>query len=317
MITEEFNVTRQSANKYMRELVDDGLLTRTGNTKGREYQLAILASKNFEFDVTPDLAEDFLWSEYVLPWIGTVEKNVEEICGYGFTEMVNNVVDHSDSSRLSIYLERTAATVTMIVRDFGVGIFKKIQTECGLHDERDAILELSKGKLTTDVQSHTGEGIFFSSRMFDEYNIASGSLFYGRIFNKSDWLVEREDHSLIQGTSITMTIDLNTDRTQKKVFDDHAPEFEDYGFTRTHVPVKLVLYGTESLISRSQAKRVLARFDRFTEVILDYQDVDAIGPSFADEIYRVFQNQHPDIHLFSFNTTPAIDRMIKRAESNN
>jgi len=101
----------------------------------------------------------------------------------------------------------------------------------------------------------------------------------------------------------------------KEVFDDHAPEFEDYGFTRTHVPVKLVLYGNEALVSRSQAKRVLARFDRFNEVYLDFRGVEAIGHSFADEIFRVYRNEHPGIDLFCFNTNPSIDQMINRVRS--
>jgi hypothetical protein len=43
----------------------------------------------------------------------------------------------------------------------GVGIFKKIQNALGLEDERHAVLELSRGKLTADPARHTGEGIFF------------------------------------------------------------------------------------------------------------------------------------------------------------
>jgi len=36
---------------------------------------------------------------------------------------------------------------------------------------------LAKGKLTTDPKRHSGEGIFFSSRMFDEFDILSGGVF--------------------------------------------------------------------------------------------------------------------------------------------
>ena len=57
-----------------------------------------------------------------------------------------------------------------------MGIFKKIQKALDLLDERHAILELAKGKLTTDPKHHTGEGIFFTSRMFDEFTILSGGV---------------------------------------------------------------------------------------------------------------------------------------------
>lgn len=47
-----------------------------------------------------------------------------------------------------------------------------------MDDERDAILELSKGKLITDAENHAGEGIFFTSRVFDEFAVISGGLFF-------------------------------------------------------------------------------------------------------------------------------------------
>ncbi len=36
-----------------------------------------------------------------------------------------------------------------------------------------AVLELYKGKLTTNLKEHSGEGIFFSSRMLTEFAILS------------------------------------------------------------------------------------------------------------------------------------------------
>jgi hypothetical protein len=49
------------------------------------------------------------------------------------------------------------------------------QRELSLLDERHAITELSKGKLTTDSERHTGEGIFLSSRTVDDFTILSGT----------------------------------------------------------------------------------------------------------------------------------------------
>jgi hypothetical protein len=57
----------------------------------------------------------------------------------------------------------------IVIYDEGEGIFKKIQRELGLLDARHSVLEISKGKLTTDPDNHTGEGVFFSSRMFDDF----------------------------------------------------------------------------------------------------------------------------------------------------
>jgi len=62
----------------------------------------------------------------------------------------------------------------------------------------------------------------------------------------------------------------------------------DFGFSKTHIPVFLAAYGEDNLISRSQAKRLLVRFERFKEIILDFENVESIGQAFADEIFRVF-----------------------------
>ncbi len=65
-----------------------------------------------------------------------------------------------------------------------------------------------------------------------------------------------------------------SDRTPEDVFRRYASEEDDYGFTKTVVPVRLAREGSEQLVSRSQAKRLLARVDRFATVILDFSGVD-------------------------------------------
>lgn len=69
------------------------------------------------------------------------------------------------------------------------------------------------------------------------------------------------------------------------------------------------------LLSRSQAKRLLARFEKFEEVMLDFKDVQTIGQAFADEIFRVFALQHPEVKIIAINTTPEVQQMINRAKS--
>ena len=312
----EFTMSRQAANKHLRQLTDDGLISTRGNTRAKEYRLATLASHHVDLEVTPELAEHEVWMDHISPSLGEVARNVEDICQFGFTEMVNNVVEHSDSPSILIGITRTAADILMAVEDTGIGIFRKVQEEFGYHDPRDALLQLSKGKLTTAKEAHSGEGFFFTSRMFDSFHVNSGALQFSRMNSlPGDWLIEVDDQEPIQGTSILMRIDLDSDRTTKGIFDAVATEIDDFAFTRTHVPIKLAMYGNEQLVSRSQAKRVLARFDAFKEVMLDFEGVGTIGPAFADEIFRVFANQFPTINLVWMRTTPAIDQMIRRTQA--
>ena len=65
----------------------------------------------------------------------------------------------------------------------------------------------------------------------------------------------------------------------------------------TVVPVRLAQHGDEKLISRSQAKQLLNRIDKFKIVIFYFTKVEITGQAFADEIFRVFRRQHPDIEI--------------------
>lgn len=112
-----------------------------------------------------------------------------------------------------------------------------------------------------------------------------------------------------------MDLNNNTSRTVKSVFDQYTGT-EDYSFDKTVVPVKLTKYGNERLVSRSQAKRLLSRIDRFKTVILDFEGVDRIGQAFADEVFRVFTNHHPGIKLYFIKANKDVENMILRALTN-
>ncbi len=255
--------------------------------------------------------EDVVWRDVVSPALGELPQNALRLWAHGFTEMFNNAIDHSEGSQIHIVFEKTAATTEIAIHDDGVGIFRKIQKALSLMDERHALLELSKGKLTTDPERHTGEGIFFTSRMFDDFDILSGGVFYTHTLDsRNDWILERDEARA--GTSVFMKLSNHTSRTVNKVFDKFTSA-ESLGFDKTIVPVKLAKYGEENLISRSQAKRLLVRFDRFKIVVLNFEGVEMIGQAFADEIFRVFSSHHPDIELQEINTNLAVQRMIARA----
>ena len=311
---EHFGISRATAIYHVNALVSAGTLRATGRTRARQYTLTPLVQQFASLAVTPHLEEDVTWQEAISPYLGNVESNVRNICQYGFTEMVNNVVSHSNADTMTVSVTRTAARIRLTVSDNGVGVFKKVQQTLGLKDPRHALLELSKGKLTSDPQHHSGEGIFFTSRMFDEFSIGSGDLFYWRQFKEDDWLIEVRDNLFFDGTRVSMEISPNSRRMTMEVFDEYSTAEDEIPiFSRTHVPVALAKYPQEELISRSQARRVLARFDRFSEVLLDFQGVELIGQGFADEIFRIFRRDHPETRVLWINTVKGVERMIKRA----
>lgn len=70
-----------------------------------------------------------------------------------------------------------------------------------------------------------------------------------------------------------------------------------------------------NLIARSQAKRLVAGLQIFKEVVLDFANIETIGPAFADEIFWVFVNEHPDVKIFFVNATDEVQKMIRRAQT--
>ena len=308
-----FSISRQAVNRHLKQLIDDQVLDAEGVTINRSYRLRILERWQRHYPLDGQLAEDVVWRNDIEDLLDELSDNVLDIWHYGFSELFNNAIDHSDANKVSVKVEKTAAGVSLDLIDDGVGIFTKIQNQFGLLDERHAALELSKGKLTTDPVNHSGQGIFFTSRMFDEYSILSGeTFFYHKFGAEGDWILERGEHG--SGTMISMKLNSQISRTAKEIFDQYTSG-EDYAFSKTIVPVRLAQYNREKLISRSQARRLMARVDSFNTVVLDFNKVEALGQAFADEVFRVFPNRHQDVEVFAINANTAVQQMISRAKS--
>jgi anti-sigma regulatory factor (Ser/Thr protein kinase) len=312
---ENYGVSRNAILRHINRLVSDQFISAHGSTRDRRYKLNPITRETFSIDISPDVEEDQIWRHIIRPILKKMPENVLHICEYGLSEMINNVVDHSEGSKMTININQYAPRISFVVMDDGVGIFNKIQRDFNLNDPRHAILELAKGKLTTDPDNHSGEGIFFTSRMFDRFVIISEGLFYSHNEPDDDWLLEHDIN--IRGTSVLMSINPKSKRKIQEVFDSFASEDKDYGFAKTHVPLSLVTYGDENLISRSQARRLLARFHDFEEVLLDFSGVKSIGQAFADEVFRIYARNNPDVEIIAINTNQQIDKMILRVKEKN
>jgi DNA-binding Lrp family transcriptional regulator len=308
---DELKISRQAANRYLQELVESGLAKATGRTQARRYSLATLYEDRRTFP-RKGLDEDVVWMAMIAPAVADLPENVRDIWRYGVTEMVNNAVDHSESVSVHAGLRKTALHMDGWVADDGVGIFHKIQRALGLYDPREAILELAKGKLTTDPARHTGEGVFFTSKAFDEYAIRSGNLTFLHGEDPFDALAAPPQPE--RGTLVLMRLRNDSSRRLNGVFAAFAPP-EEYTFAKTIVPVRLAQYEGEKLVSRSQARRVAMRFERFRHVVLDFSGVVEIGQAFADELFRVFATEHPSVALVPVNMTPEVERMVRRARA--
>jgi len=308
-----FSVSRQTIHRHLAFLVANEWLISEGTTKNRIYKLG---QKRFEQKVYDlrTIKEDVVYRNDFSFVFENAPKNIDEICYYGFTEMVNNAIDHSGGARLFIEAETNKEEVIIKIYDDGEGIFKRIARLKNLEDPRESILELSKGKLTTDPDNHTGEGIFFTSRAFDEFVIFSDDLDF-RHHSKfgHDWLLHASNKT--DGTNVGMRINLGSKTTLESLYNEFSSGPDDYAFDKTIVPVQLALYEGDRLVSRSQARRILNRVEKFTYVILDFEGVDSIGQAFADEVFRVFSLAHPKLTIEAVNAVENVIRMINRAKS--
>jgi anti-sigma regulatory factor (Ser/Thr protein kinase) len=302
-------VSRQVANAHLQALVRDGLVEAEGTTRARVYRLKTLTEVSHRYP-REGLEEDVVWRELVAPVVACLPENLLGIWQYAATEMINNAIDHSGAAEVRVEVRRNALVTEILVADEGEGIFVKIQRALALHDPREAILELAKGKLTTAPERHTGEGIFFTSRALDYFEIESHHLRFSHMPRADDAIAEQAADT--PGTRVRMRLANHSARRLSEVFDAYTDP-EEYTFDKTVVPLRLAQYEGEKLVSRSQAKRVAHRFERFKRVELDFAGITEIGQGFADEMFRVFAQAHPKIRITPLNTAPAVAQMIKRA----
>lgn len=312
-VASQLGVSRQTTAARARALVESGFLARSGTTRPI-YVPGPTRYGEFKYPLE-GLAEDRVWSRDVAPLLNNLPANVTDIAHYGLTEMVNNAIDHSEGKKLTVTVISKDGEADLWVSDDGIGIFRKIAAALELPDDRLALLELSKGKFTTDPARHTGEGVFFTSRAFDHFEIASGGLEFDHLvgFDK-DVLTEASPKRVRSGTTINMSIATDSPRTLRQVLEEYSSGPDDYSFAKTIVPVRLAQIGDENLISRSQGKRLMQRVDQFRCVTLDFTGVATIGPAFADEIFRVFAREHPNVEIVPIHAAPDVQRMIRRAE---
>ena len=312
----EIGVTRAAVNGYLRALVREGLLAASGATKGRRYQFKVLAKALTAVDPKKNPQEEVLWREKFRTHFAGLPENILRICESGFGEIMNNAIHHSEGKNLLVQIERTYARVIMRILDDGVGIFDKLVRDGRLTDKRQAILELSKGGITSDRANHKGEGIFFAARMFDAFIIISGGFeFRRRRTPNGEYLcdvVGKESEQ--RGTCIHMEIGTSAPQTIKDAFDPHLNSA--HRFAKTTIPVKLVQREGDLLVSRTQARDLMRRAEAFEDVRLDFSEINEIGPRFADEVFRTWAAAHPKVALHYVNASQAVDMMIRHARAN-
>lgn len=321
-------VVRHLNNKFSRQyiarivsgLVDEGKLLKGGSTNQAAYALpenAAFLGKSFQKHYqNKNLKEHEVLDEinYQALFLSKLQENVRDIFIYAFSEMLNNAIEHSLSGQINIQVTQSKKYLTFMVRDFGIGVFKNVRHKRKLKSELEAIQDLLKGKTTTAPKAHSGEGIFFTSKIADLFVLESFSLGL-RIDNTiPDFFIEEVKNPL-KGTEVFFSINTSSQKHLSDIFRKYQTDAGELAFDKTEIKIKLYTMGTV-YVSRSQARRVLVGLEKFKSVILDFDKVPTVGQAFADEIFRVFKIKHPDITIKPVNMNETVAFMIGRVEKN-
>jgi len=324
-LTTKFSVSRQYANRLLASLVAENKLIKIGSTRSSYYVSIhyfeqhpeilqpryVTTLKNIsleEHKILQTIAETF-------PNYKKLPENIGSIFHYAFSEMLNNAIEHSQSKTIHIEVFIHNKIFSFIIADSGIGVFKNIMQKRKLKSELEAIQDLLKGKTSTMPKSHSGEGIFFTSKVCDRFVLDS----YGYqliIDNTLPDIFVRKVNKRIKGTKVIFDLSINSKLHLNDIFNKYTnlDEESDYGFDKTEICVKLyTIAGIH--ISRSQARRILVGLEKFKIILFDFDKVPMVGQAFADEIFRVFHNKHPHIKLETTNMNEGVKFMIERAKN--
>lgn len=307
--SEVFEISLNTVYRYVKELLSEGIIEKSEDgyrLAAKMENIAISCNENKK------LEEDVLFELYFAKYVERLPDNVKRIWQYSFMEMMNNAIEHSRAGHIGIVIVQNYISTTVWIMDDGIGIFEKIKDYYHYDSLDDAVNELFKGKLTTDSENHSGEGIFFTSRILDRFAaISDGKVFTHdkyrenlrdlRDIEKLDDLTDRK------GTLIHMQLSNYSNKVLRKVFDMFSNE--EGGFTKTQIPIKNIFETYP--VSRSQARRLTHRFEKFEEIELDFEGIDEIGQGFAHELFVKFQREHASVKLIPVNVSKEVEKMIR------
>ena len=318
-VTELLGVEGFSNRTYLERVLSQ-LLSEERVSRRRDGKMVYYSATTIQilYDETVELRnlhEDVVWMEIVKSstLVEALSEQALTILQFSFTEMLNNAIDHSKSGTAMVKVWVDAKNVHFTIRDYGIGIFKSIMAKNKLESELEALQELVKGNRTTDPAAHSGEGIFWTSKISDKMSFKSYNYAF-LVDNILDDYAVQELEDTILGTEVYFEISKDTEKSMSSLFHKYSFNPDDILLDTTTIRVKLYEVGV-TWISRSQAKKVLNGLEKFKRITFDFAGVDLIGQGFADEIFRVFQIAHPEIELVATNTTSAVQFLIDRAKA--
>lgn len=307
-LVERTGLSRQALHRHLARALEEGRLERVGAGRSTRYR----AARGPAFDrsyVTDGLREDEV-SRELDAWLDGRGVHRSEAAhatlAQAVTQLFDNAIDHSGAATVRVRARVESSRLRVRVEDEGVGAFENLRARLGLEDHLRALQEINKGKATSQPDRHAGEGLFFTSKMVERFELTANGLTWTVDDTLSDQTVGEAPARA--GTQVEILVPLDATTDPAEVFARYTTDLE---FDRTRCVVRLFERG-DAFVSRSEAKRLLARLDRFREVILDFEGVRRVGQGFVDEVFRVWARDHPEVRLIPRNMAPPVEFMVRR-----
>lgn len=300
-------ISRRSANRVLARLVEAQWLVRSGTAARPHHSPGLLRQVVRRYPLE-GLDEALPWSRDFAPAF-TLPASVARLAQHAFGELLNNAIDHSGGTSVTVSMRQTPTHLQLLVSDDGCGLFERIAGSFQIDDPAAAMLELSKGKLSSAPERHTGRGLFFTARIAEVLDLhANATAFQHRAWQRHQW--KRGKAATQQGTSVFVAIALDTPLTLDAVMREQSLDGQGYRFERTVVPLQLLTATGTVLDSRAQARRAAHRLQQFRHATLDFAGIAEIGHGFADELFRVYAHAQPTLTLEAINLAPPVRALI-------
>jgi anti-sigma regulatory factor (Ser/Thr protein kinase) len=320
-LMQRLSISRRRAGSLLKQLEAAQWLVREGTPRRPRWRAGPLRQVVQTYAIA-GLMEDEPWRRDFAPHF-ELPAHVRRMAQHTFTELLNNAIEHSGGHVVTVSMRQTPLQMQLLISDDGCGLFERIARSFAIDEPQLAMLELSKGKLTSAPERHAGHGLFFSAALADVIDVqANGVSYQRRAWQPGQWHAGRRGAAVAErpGTSIYLAINLATERTLESVLHAHSDSGSGLDFSRTRVPLALLTSpavdpGRDrseglSLVSRAEARRAIARLAQFARAELDFSGITHVGHGFADELLRVARREQPQLELIAVGAAPQVAAML-------
>ena len=127
-VKEKFPLSESAVRKHLDNLLKDGFLDKFKINKKYLFILKNQTDKEFYYFPKKQHLEEFeVWSKDILPLVADQSSACISVLEYGFTEIFNNTLSHSEASQIYVRVLINVFQINILIKDNGIGIFKQIK----------------------------------------------------------------------------------------------------------------------------------------------------------------------------------------------